>query len=414
MGKKSGPKAPDYKGAAEAEANASMWNTQYQTAANRPNMTTPWGSQTWTYTPASGGGSSFDQAGYDAAMSKWNNSGINMGNPETGVDYVTGRSGSAPTKEQFTTPGTGAGGGTWASSISLDPRLQAALDSQFGIQKNLSSVAEGISGQVADSMGSSLDLDALPAGGDSIPAFSFGGGGADSWRQKAQDAVWDLQKPMLDERRSGLETQLANMGLARGSAAWEREMRSLRDAEDRSRLAAISEGRNEATAGLDMAVKGGTFNNMNREARLQETLLKRRLPLDDINALLAGNRVQMPQMPGFSNAGLAQAPDYTGAANSQYSSAIDQYNAKQGGINNAVGALTSLASAFMFSDERLKEDVVEVGLLSSGVRVVHYRYRGLPGRFCGVIAQELRQVRPDAVCEDASGYLKVDYSKVRA
>lgn len=485
MGKSSAPKAPDYKGAAEATADANMQNLQYQTAANRPNITTPWGSQTWSYSPggtpiASGqsGTSSFDQAGYDAAMKNWQKQSAG-GYYDHDNGWVSNNAGPQPTKDQFTTttPGTpgsavgGMPGGQWSTEIALNPDLQAALDSQMGIQKDRSQLAEGLMGQVASSMGSPLDtsglvdfgqsvnapnisvgqtdFSGLPAMGESIPAFSFGGGGSDSWRQQAQDAVWNLQKPMLEERQKALESQLANQGLARGSTAWEREMRSLRDAEDRAQLSAIGEGRNEAVAGLNMAIAGGdynsrlnqqgfnqrmgqrdlslreadtavntgikagSFNNQNRNQQLQEMLLKRGLPLDEMNSLLAGQGVGMPQMPNYAQAGYVGGPDYTNVANQQYQSALDRYNVNQSNNNQWNQLASSVIGAFMFSDIRLKEDIVEVGLLSTGVRVVHYRYRGMPCRHVGVIAQELAAVQPEAVILDASGFFKVDYSKVK-
>ena len=52
MGKKSSPpKPPDYKAAAEAEATANRDLNQMQTFSNRPDLYTPWGSQTWQQQP---------------------------------------------------------------------------------------------------------------------------------------------------------------------------------------------------------------------------------------------------------------------------------------------------------------------------------------------------------------------------
>lgn len=47
MGKKS-PKTPDYKGAAEAEAQANQELTLAQIYANRPTISTDFGNQTWS------------------------------------------------------------------------------------------------------------------------------------------------------------------------------------------------------------------------------------------------------------------------------------------------------------------------------------------------------------------------------
>jgi hypothetical protein len=41
------PAAPDYTGAAVAQGQSSKENTTAQTWANRPELNTPWGQQTW-------------------------------------------------------------------------------------------------------------------------------------------------------------------------------------------------------------------------------------------------------------------------------------------------------------------------------------------------------------------------------
>jgi hypothetical protein len=119
-------------------------------------------------------------------------------------------------------------------------------------------------------------------------------------------------------------------------------------------------------------------------------------------------------MPTFNRASVGQPVDYSGATQQQYDASLDRYNAKQAQWNKVHEAAKTAASAFMmFSDARLKENVVTVGILGSGLRVVHYRYRGLPCSEVGVIAQEALGFCPEAVAMHPSGYLMVDYSKVR-
>ena len=66
-----------------------------------------------------------------------------------------------------------------------------------------------------------------------------------------------------------------------------------------------------------------------------------------------------------------------------------------------------------FSDGRLKQDVRTVGYDSKGRRWVDFAYIWEPGvTRRGVIAQEVRAIDPDAVFEDESGFLMVDYSKL--
>jgi hypothetical protein len=131
------------------------------------------------------------------------------------------------------------------------------------------------------------------------------------------------------------------------------------------------------------------------------------MSLNEMNALMSGQQVNMPNMPQFNTAGISQTPNLLGAAQSQYSAALDAANAKNAGISNAFSGATSLGSAFAFSDIRLKSNIRRVGTHSVGVGVYEYDIFGQRER--GVIAQELQRVRPDLVRQHDSGYLTVNY-----
>lgn len=82
-----------------------------------------------------------------------------------------------------------------------------------------------------------------------------------------------------------------------------------------------------------------------------------------------------------------------------------------GGGSSALGAL---AGTLAFSDERLKTDVEEIGMLHSGLPLYSYHYTfdepGAP-KHVGVMAQDTLHVKPDAV-HQIGDYLAVDYGKV--
>lgn len=389
-GKSDAPPPPDYRGAAEEQSAASKEIATQQTWANRPTVNTPWGQQTWS-----------------------TNSQID---PSTG-QQVTG----------------------WTSNISLTPAQQAALNSQQAIQQGRSNAAQDLLGQATGQFGQEIDYSTMPDRGGSVDPFSFSNriqtsvnSDPSAVRQQATDAVWSFQKPALDDARSDTENQLSNMGLSRGSEAWNREMRRLDDSEARARLQAVDAGRAEAAqmfgqdlqsmqagnnavgqqAGLQTTL--GNYQNLQRQQAIAEEMQRRGYSLNELNALLTGQQVNMPQMPGFNQASAGQAANYTGAAQAGYGSALDATNvanANQASQNSGL-ASAAMAALYAFSDIRLKDDIETVGILTNGVRVVRYRYRGLPGRHVGVIAQELAVVNPGAVSRDPSGYLKVDYSKV--
>ena len=68
----------------------------------------------------------------------------------------------------------------------------------------------------------------------------------------------------------------------------------------------------------------------------------------------------------------------------------------------------------VFSDIRLKENIVLIGSSNSGINIYEYNYINEPGtRYVGVMAQELLGTQfEEAVVIAENGYYAVDYSKI--
>jgi hypothetical protein len=148
--------------------------------------------------------------------------------------------------------------------------------------------------------------------------------------------------------------------------------------------------------------------NRLRQQAIAEQMQRRGMSLNEMNALLSGQQVNMPQMPNFVAAQRAETPNLLGATQMGYDAALGSYNAQQAGLGNLLGAGAQLGSAaFMFSDRRLKSNLKRVGTHSTGVGIYDYTMMGMPQR--GVIAQEVERVRPDLVKRHANGYLMVNY-----
>lgn len=77
-----------------------------------------------------------------------------------------------------------------------------------------------------------------------------------------------------------------------------------------------------------------------------------------------------------------------------------------GGLASGVG---SLATAFGLSDARAKENIRPVGALDNGLTVYAYNYKGDDLPQIGLLAQEVAQVRPEAVAQRHDGLLGVNY-----
>lgn len=62
------------------------------------------------------------------------------------------------------------------------------------------------------------------------------------------------------------------------------------------------------------------------------------------------------------------------------------------------------------SDRRLKRDISKIGGLDRDIDLYRYRYLWSDEEFVGVMAQDVREVRPDAIVEGGDGFLRVDYA----
>jgi hypothetical protein len=300
MGKKSGPPAPDYAGAAQQQGQANERVNAQQTWANRPTLNTPWGSQTW-------------EAG------------------------------------QTIDPATGQPVTSWTSNIRLDPRQQRALDDQMAINETRSSGAQSLANQAVQNFQRPMDWNNLPSAynfggpagmnmdgpqvqsaqtgvntqplnlgasqfqdqqtlqgqfrmantpqasgqvadagqiqqgvgqvpgaqrqlGDAGPVAREFGGAPMDFANQAMEAVWAGQRPQLEQRRQGTESQLANMGLTRGSEAWNREMERLDSSENSARLQAYQTGANIQNQMFGQAMNQGQFANQAQNQAFQQSL----------------------------------------------------------------------------------------------------------------------------------------------
>lgn len=342
MGKSTKNEAPDYQGAAREQAASSKEVTNMQTWANRPELSTPWGKQSW---------------------SSW-----------ADVDPATGQ------------PVT-----RWGSQITLAPEQQASLDSQMAIGQGRSDLALGMMGRVADEYGQPLDYSKMPTAATDIAGE----------QQKAYDLMSKLFEPGRTQQQSAMDARLRAMGVDMGSEAYKRQSANLGEQFGRQNMQAAVEAMNQGRA-------QAVAQNQLRQGAIAEALQRRGTSLNELNALLTGQQVSMPQMPGFSQAQAAQPLQALTAANLQGQYGLQQQQLDQASkpdIGSLVGSVAG--AAMMFSDARLKSDIVRIGTHPRGVGIYRYRIFGRPE--VGVLAQELAVVAPDLVARHPSGYLMVNY-----
>jgi hypothetical protein len=208
-------------------------------------------------------------------------------------------------------------------------------------------------------------------------------------QKQAEGAITSRLDPMWQQRQGGLENQLLNQGITRGSEAWSNAMRD------------FDSGRNDA---YQQAILAG-INTMPQTQAMATAL--RNQPLNELNAIRGGSQVTDPTFGATPQQATTQGADLLGAANAAYGGNLNAYNAKVGQQNSTMNTMTQAALlALYLSDRRLKDDI---RLLGNDGRHNWYEYTIFGRREIGVMAQEVLQIKPEAVFMHPSGYLMVNY-----
>ncbi len=448
MGGKSTPDAPDYQGAAEAQAESSRQTIEQQTGANRPRQETPWGTVDWT-----------KESAWDPTTEQWLNE--------------------------------------WTQTTELNPMTQWALDNQQYLQGARSELGGDLMDRAAQEFGEEMDWSQFQDYAQAPDPSQYGElnmqggidtGGMTGWgqspgsldiqgqvdtggmrgfqgegevmrelgqtpeeiRNRAESAIYDRSTSRLDprfEQESGdLEAKLWSQGLRPGDEAYEREMdnfsRRKEDAYQTAMTESImgggAEGQrqyeqmlgqgqfaNQATGQQyqqDMATRQAEFmeaaelrgmsneeaqqewasqmdqaqyqdqqrqaqfmqeaqqrgmsneqaqaewnarksqedqrynqqfqnaeyQNTMRQAQIAEEMQRRGFSLNEINALISGQQVGMPSMPGFNTAAASEAAQYNQAADSQFNADMGAFGADQAQFQNLIGGAGTLAGMIPF------------------------------------------------------------------
>jgi hypothetical protein len=149
------------------------------------------------------------------------------------------------------------------------------------------------------------------------------------------------------------------------------------------------------------------YQNQLRQQQISEAMQARGFTLNEINALLSGQQVAMPQMPSYNTAARAEGTQNLAAAQMTGQAELDRFNAQQAATQGMMSGIGSMAGGFMMSDRRMKTDVTRIGSTPGGVPVYTFRYIFGGPLHVGVMADEV----PHAAV-NRGGILFVDYSKV--
>lgn len=297
-----GKSTPDFGDVAASQGEENQAVIRDQIYANRPTQYTPWGYTQWT-------------------------------------------------NQQVIDPATGEPTTQWTQTSGLSPELQSILDKQIAIQGGRTDLGGLLTDRMFGEFGTPMDWGNLSPMGQ-VPIAQFTRpegdiGDPTQTRQRAEDMMYQQATSRLDPafqgRRQALEIKLRNQGLGPEDAAWQAQMGNLgqqeTDAYNQAMFSASAAGRDEAgqmfnqmmgrnqnafqqalasnQQNWQQAMAGSQYANQIRQQQMAEAMQQRGFSLNEINALLSGQQVGMPQMPNFMGAGAAQpAPIYQGAVDS--------------------------------------------------------------------------------------------------
>lgn len=319
--------------------------------------------------------------------------------------------GSQQTTQTGTDPTTGAP--IYNTSITASQPLQSLIDSSM-------SAAGNANGQVSSSLYGLGNVNSqLSSLGSSISPQA-----AQQAATQGQNAAYAAQTQYLDpqfsQEQSSLESQLANQGLTPGSQAYTNAMTNYNNAKQQ----AYSNAANQSIL-TGQQIGTQMLNNQLNTANTQASLLGQQgsnysqmaslaqLPYSQLSSLYS----MVPGNTGTATSSASPAniaQDYQ----NQYQSQLNAYNSNVASANSTQSGLFGLGTAglmaFALSDRRAKTDIEVIAPLEPGVNFYRFRYLNDPSRkvHFGVMADEVKRVRPDAVVRHASGYDIVNYDRV--
>lgn len=260
------------------------------------------------------------------------------------------------------------GGNRWQVRQKLRPDMQKMFDQQVDIGQGVNRQAKRALRQLPNKK---FSLSGVPAFQDEIDYSGLMELPQEtdlaSYAQRAEDAaysrVMDRLNPEFERGRESMEARLANQGITMGSEAYNTEMErfgnQMNDARTRAAYDAIGEGsalRSSLLAdaltgrqqGLSERVTDLNLANQGRSTAINDMLLERTQPLNELAALLQGQQaVPMPQAQPVAQVGMA-APDIMGASamaqnaqNARYQGQMASQNAGLGGLFGLGGAAIS-------------------------------------------------------------------------
>ncbi len=287
----------------------------------------------------------------------------------------------------------------WQSTIALSPEQQQLYNTQTQSENALASLGAAQLGRIGESVSTPFSYEGL---GDAPTAQTI-----EQLSQQGQDAIMARLNPQFGYDKEAMRTRLINQGIGQNSEAYNREMDRFNQAKNDARNQAILQGANY----------GGTLQNQALQRRnqgIQEYTTQRNAPLNEYTAMTSGTQIQNPSFQSGGNQGVNPV-DYANLINQQYQAQLGNYNSKVAQNNSTQSGLFSLGSAALtgfLSDRRTKTNIIKTGE-KNGLNIYQFACKHDPAKtYEGVMADEVKQIMPEAVMTGDDGFDRVNYGMI--
>lgn len=386
MGGKSGaPQAPDYSALLSQQTAANTAATNAATVANRPNVTTPTGSTTWSQSADPFNAQYYLQANPDVAAAAANPA-VNGGmTPEEYAQYHYNSFGQTEGRAYDAAGDKGAiPAQTWSEVQSLTPAEQALLTQQQGTQLAQGNAANTALGQATTSLSTPQNFASELPGWQNIAApqagqVSYNANTANDVSNALYNESTQYLDPQWDQAQRQNDAKLSASGLSTDSDAYTSAESNFglgkQKAYTDARNQAISGGETAATQELQnaLAAQGQNFSQQLSSANFQDQTQQDALQaalqsigvqssdrdssLNDYLKLMGmgGSTGSNYTAPSFGSggtsttAGTTDPGDITSANNSQYQAALNSVNASNANAASETGAGVGLVGALASS-----------------------------------------------------------------
>ena len=327
-------------------------------------------------------------------------------------------------------------------TYSLTPEYEAQRQKQVGISDAYLDTAGRLLGGLPQESFSLANLPSQPGMIDrsnfaQVPTMEALGDYATRVEGAYYNRAVSRLQPQFQQQGIDLRTQLINAGIPEGTTAYNNAFAELRMAQNDTlqgvAAESIREGQALADAQLGRATGLRSFQISDaasrvaeqermRDRQLADLLLQREVPLSEI-ATLTGLPSPTTRGGQIATTGLdvpatsIAPPPIFAATQAQGLNDARRYGVEMQGYGAGMAALGSVlggaAQAGAFgSDKRLKKNIKYKSKSKSGLNIYEFEYNWSPQKYTGVMAQEVKKVKPSAVFENIFGHMMVDYSQL--